>query len=88
MVPCVMSGEGIPSLEALVADNAVVGHVQVHLHMPPHLGLVLHHLGTSETLILDWAAAITSAKEGVQHGVQIYIKEPVIDTRCRDTSNP
>ena len=71
MVPSVVCGEGVPGLEALVADNAAVGHIHVHLHVSPHLGLVLHVLGTSETLILDWTATITSAKEGVQHGVQI-----------------
>ena len=71
MVPSVVCGEGVPGLEALVADNAVMGDVHVHFNVSPHLGLVLHVLGTSETLILDWTATITSAKEGVQHGVQI-----------------
>ena len=71
MVPTIVCGEGIPGLEALVADYAVVGHVHVHFNMPPHLSLVLQVLGTCETLILDWAAIITSTKQGVQHGVQI-----------------
>ena len=71
MVPSIVCGKGIPGLEALVADNAVVGHIHVHFHVSPHLRFVLHLLGTSETLILDWTATITSAKEGVQHGVQI-----------------
>ena len=71
MVPSIMCRESISSLEVLVADNAVVGDIHVHLDVPPHLGLVLHVLGTSETLILDWAATVTSAKQGVQHGVQI-----------------
>ena len=71
MVPTIVCGEGIPGLEALVADDAVVGHVHVHFNMPPHLRLVLQVLGTCETLILDWAATITSTKQGVQHGVQI-----------------
>ena len=71
MVPSIVCGKGIPGLEALVADNAVMGHIHVHLHVPPHLRLVLHPLGTSETLVLNGTATITSAKEGVQHGVQI-----------------
>ena len=67
MVPSVVCGQGVPGLEALVADNAVMGDV----HVPPHFCLVLHVLGTSETLILDWTTNITSAEQGVQHGVQI-----------------
>ena len=71
MMPSIVSGEGIPGLEPLVADNAVMGDVNVNFDVPPHLCLVLHLLGTSETLILDWTTSITSAEQGVQHGVQI-----------------
>ena len=62
MMPGIVCGEGIPGLEPLVADNAVMGIVSVHFNVSPHLGLVLHDLGTSETLVLDWTATITSAK--------------------------
>ena len=71
MVPSIVCREGVPGLESLAADNAVVGDIGVHFNVPPHLCLVLHVLATSETLIPDWTTNITSAKQGVQHGVQI-----------------
>ena len=71
MMIVIMLREGVSGVKVLVAEGAEMFQVKVQFNVPPHLCLVLHLLGTSETLILDWTATITSAKEGVQHGVQI-----------------
>ena len=71
MMPGIVCGEGIPGLEPLVADNAVMGIVSVHFNVSPHLGLVLHVFSTCETLILGWPTTITSTKQGVQHQIEI-----------------
>ena len=70
MLPCIVGGESISGFEALLAHDAVMSHIHVNFHMPPHLGLVLHFLCTCQTLVLSKTNNITSTEKGIQHQVQ------------------
>ena len=48
---CMMVREAVPSLAYFTAEWAWNGPAHVHLNMPPHLILLLHHLLTLETLV-------------------------------------
>ena len=49
MDPGMVVGETIPSLTHLPTDGARQRPAHMHLHMPPQLILLLHHLATVET---------------------------------------
>ena len=71
MVSGVVGGQSIPGLEVLVTDDAGVRHVDVHLCVPPHLGLVTHHLATMITGVLSRALHRSAPKHAIQHTVEV-----------------
>ena len=48
---CMVVREAVPSLAHFTAEWAWNGPAHMHLNMPPHLILLLHHLLTLETLV-------------------------------------
>ena len=48
---CMVVREAVPSLAYFTAEWAWDGPAHVHLDMPPHLILLLHHLFALETLV-------------------------------------
>ena len=71
MMPSVVGGESVPSLEVLVADNARVGHIQMSFHMAPHPGLVRHSLATRLAHVPSWPIAFHSLEHRFQKLVQV-----------------
>ena len=68
----IVNWERIPGLELLLADNASVGEVEVHLSMPLYHCFVLHCLSTSLTLILQWPTIFYSCDHWLQQRIQVY----------------
>ena len=71
MVPGVVGGESVPSLEGLVTDNARVGHIKMSFHMTPHPRLVRHSLATGLAHILSWPFSFHSLEHRFQKLVQV-----------------
>ena len=70
MIVVIVLGQSIPGTEGFGAQCAGVGHVQVHLHMPPHLGFVRHCLATGCTLVLGSRTFFVPCYHGLQRIIE------------------
>ena len=71
MYATVVMGQSVSGLKCFITHSAGVGHVKVHLHMPPHFIFLGHGLATIVTDVLKGAPLFFNPP---YHGLQSQVE--------------